>query len=458
MNELTGERSVAAAWAKFVEPSDIVGIKINPSGAPACCSSPEIVREIINGVQSAGVPVGNIVVYDRYEYEIDIGSYQALLPPGVRVVGIQDGLVDSGYDAKVYCQATFFGEWENRSYMASIVARGLTKIINVPTMKDHSASGVTGCLKNLGYGTFNNVARSHRSPFSFTDPLIGVMCSVEPLRSKAVLHIMDGMRQVWHGGPLTQVQDFIHQAGILYFGTDPVAMDTVELEAIEKKRRDEGAPSRLGAQCREHHHATAMSFTTIPQKNLFYRRPGHIASAGKLGLGVADLKRIDHGQIAPRLTDPMQGPPKTTEPSTAENDWPTLLYDNSRTGGQGIRAARAPDHVRWHIRMGSSVRSAPVLRAGVLYVTSMAGNLHAIDVEKGRQKWQFQAADHIHSTPSLSGNKVLFGCDSGKVYAVDCDSGKAGVGDNRSRGSLDLARHSPWRGFFRQRRCPHLCR
>jgi hypothetical protein len=75
------------------------------------------VREIINGVQFAGVPASNIVVYDRYEYEIDIGSYQALLPPGVRVVGIQDGLVDSGYDPEVYCQATFFGEWENRSYM-----------------------------------------------------------------------------------------------------------------------------------------------------------------------------------------------------------------------------------------------------------------------------------------------------------------------------------------------------
>jgi uncharacterized protein (DUF362 family) len=296
MKELTGERSVSAAWAKFVEPSDVVGIKINPSGAPACCSSPEIVREIINGVQSAGVPTSNIVVYDRYEYEIDIGSYQALLPPGVRVVGIQDGLVDSGYDPEVYCQATFFGEWENRSYMARIVSRGLTKIINVPTMKDHSASGVTGCLKNLGYGTFNNVARSHRSPFSFTDPLIGVMCSVEPLRSKAVLHIMDGMRQVWHGGPLTQVQEFIYQAGILLFGTDPVAMDTVELDAIEKKRREEGVPS-LWEHNAESITTNGMEFYHNPRKNLFYRRPGHIASAGKLGLGVADLKRIDHGQI-----------------------------------------------------------------------------------------------------------------------------------------------------------------
>src|SRR5260370_22684395 len=110
-------------------------------------------------------------------------------------------------------------------------------------MRDHSASGVTGCLKNLAYGTFNNVARSHRAAHSFTNPLIGLMCTVEPLRSKAVLHIMDGMRQVWHGGPLTQVQDFIDQAGILLVATEPVALDTIELEAIEKKRRERRVPS-----------------------------------------------------------------------------------------------------------------------------------------------------------------------------------------------------------------------
>src|SRR6266550_8208539 len=229
---------------------------------------------------------------------MDIVSYQALLPPVVRIVGIQDAFMDSsGYDPNVYCAANFFGEWETRSYMASIVAHVVTKIINVPTMKDHSASGVTGCLKNLAYGTFNNVARSHRAPHSFTNPLIGLMCTVEPLRSKAVLHIMDGMRQVWHGGPLTQVQDFIDQAGILLAATDPVAIDTVELEVIEQKRQKEGAPSVW-----EHDPASITSnyqeFFHNPSKNLFYRQPGHVAAAGKLGLGVADLKQIDHRRIA----------------------------------------------------------------------------------------------------------------------------------------------------------------
>lgn len=298
MQELTGEKSVQSAWAKFVEPKDVVGIKINPSGAPACCSSPELIREIISALQSVGVPAANIVVYDRYSYEIDVGSYQALLPPGVRIAGIQEAFSGGGgYEPTIYCGADFFGEWETRSYMASIVAHQVTKIINVPTMKDHSASGVTGALKNLAYGTFNNVARTHRAPYSFTNPLIGLMCTVEPLRSKSVLHIMDGMRQVWHGGPLTQVQEFIDQPGILMAATDPVAMDSIELEAIETKRRERGAPSLWQ---RDPSSITSDSnvFFHDPSKNLFFREPGHIAAAGKLGLGVADLKQIDHRLIS----------------------------------------------------------------------------------------------------------------------------------------------------------------
>jgi uncharacterized protein (DUF362 family) len=293
MKELTGASSARDAWSKFIQPSDVVGIKINPSGAPACCSSPEIVREIIGAVQAVGVPARNIVVYDRYSYEIDLGSYQTLMPAGVRIVGIQEAFGSgTGYESNVYCDANFFGEWETRSYMASIVVHEVTKIINVPTMKDHSASGITGALKNLAYGSFNNVARTHRAPYSFTNPLIGKMCTVEPLRSKAVLHIMDGMRQVWHGGPLTQIQEFIDQTGILLVSTDPVAMDSIELEAIEKKRKERGAPSLW------EHDAKSITpdndeFHRDASKNLFYRQPGHVEAAGQLGLGVADLKQID---------------------------------------------------------------------------------------------------------------------------------------------------------------------
>jgi hypothetical protein len=74
-------------------------------------------------------------------------------------------------------------------------------------------------------------------------------------------------------------------------------MDTLELETIEKKRRQEGAPSVW-----EHDPSSITyddrEFFHNPKKNLFYRRPGHIASAGKLGLGVSDPARIDHLRIS----------------------------------------------------------------------------------------------------------------------------------------------------------------
>jgi len=75
--------------------------------------------------------------------------------------------------------------------------------------------------------------------------------------------------------------------------TDPVAMDTIELEAIEKKRREHGAPSLW-----QHDSSSITPDTNVffhdATKNLFFRQPGHIAAAGKLGLGVADLKQIEH--------------------------------------------------------------------------------------------------------------------------------------------------------------------
>jgi hypothetical protein len=89
------------------------------------------------------------------------------------------------------------------------------------------------------------------------------------------------------------VQDFIDQPGILLVATDPVSMDTIELEAIEKTRRERGAPSLWQHDSKSITPDTD-EFHRDASKNLFYRQPGHIAAAAHLGLGIADLKQIDH--------------------------------------------------------------------------------------------------------------------------------------------------------------------
>src|SRR4029078_7531912 len=49
MSDLTGAGWVDA-WRLFVQPGDVVGIKVNPVGAPHVVSAPEVVREIIAGL------------------------------------------------------------------------------------------------------------------------------------------------------------------------------------------------------------------------------------------------------------------------------------------------------------------------------------------------------------------------------------------------------------------------
>src|ERR1700757_1093869 len=114
---------------------------------------------------------------------------------------------------------------------------------------------------------------------------------------------------------------------------------------------------------------------------------------------------------------------KESDKPKVSADWPTLLKDNSRRGGQARHPSQSPQGAIWQFRIGSSVRSAPILDAGILYVTSVNAGVHAIDAITGTSKWKFRAAGQVHSTPSLSEDRLFFGCDDGKVYALDRKTG-----------------------------------
>jgi uncharacterized protein (DUF362 family) len=297
---LTGDSSPKDAWARFVASSDVVAIKVNPSSAPPTITSIPLLREVIRALNSVGVPNKHIIVYDRNSNQLEVNGYHALVPPGVRVVGLDErwtvkGEMHGGYDPNVFCEMDCFGERETRSYLASIVTKEADKIINLPTLKEHNASGVTGCLKNLAYGSFNNVARTHVDPKTYTDPVIAVMCTAAPLRSKSVLHIMDGIRAVYHGGPFGWNPEFVWEAKTLLIGTDPVAVDRIELEIVEQKRREIGVPSLWDRN--PEYLGTSGDIQRTARKNPFYREPGHIKTASELGLGKWELKEIDHRKL-----------------------------------------------------------------------------------------------------------------------------------------------------------------
>lgn len=301
MKTLTGESSAVAAWSRFVDKSDIVAIKVNPSGAPTTVTSVPLIREVIRNLNTAGVPNANIIVYDRNSDQMEVAGYHNLLPAGVRVVGLDeawvlDGTKHPGYDPNIFCEMNCFGERETRSYLGTVVSREATKIINLPCLKEHNGAGVTGCLKNLAYGSFNNVARTHMPPKTYNDPVVAVMAAVAPLRSKAVLHIIDGVRAVYHNGPINWNPEFVWEAKTLLIGTDPVAVDRIELEIVEAKRRSVGAPS-LWDRNPENLGSTQDMQRTARKNRYLVRGTGHIKTAANLGLGRYELEQIDHVRV-----------------------------------------------------------------------------------------------------------------------------------------------------------------
>jgi uncharacterized protein (DUF362 family) len=300
MKALTGESAPADAWAKFFDASDVVAVKVNPSSAPPTITSIPLLLEVIRSLNAAGVRSTNIIVYDRNSNQLEVNGYHALVPPGVRVVGLDErrtvnGGRRSGYDPTVFCEMDCFGERETRSYLAAIVATEATKIVNLPCLKEHNASGVTGCLKNLAYGSFDNVARTHENTKTYTDPVIAVMCSVPAIRTKAVLNIMDGIRAVYHGGPFAWNPEFVWEAKTLLVGTDPVAVDRIELEIVEQKRRELGVPSLWDRNPENVGRSADIERTAL--RNPFYREPGHIRTAAELGLGKWELTQIEHRKL-----------------------------------------------------------------------------------------------------------------------------------------------------------------
>ncbi len=289
MLDLTGAKSVKEAWLKFVGPEDIIGLKVNPVAGKLLTTSHELVRAVIDQLEAAGIPRQNLVIWDRREMELHETGYTTENYPGIRNTGNeQKDANGSFYDqnGKLYGENRIDKEWfywadvegaydeytipymvngGKHSYFTKVCTREVTKIINLPILKN-AGSSVTLCMKNLAFGSVSNTGRLHEKLWHDT---CAEVCAFPPLRDKVVLNIADGLIGCYNGGPAANPQ-FICQYNLLLGGTDPVAVDRVALNIVTRKRiemklQKEEAPSAAN----------------------FLKR------AEELGLGVSDNNRIE---------------------------------------------------------------------------------------------------------------------------------------------------------------------
>jgi Domain of unknown function (DUF362) len=282
---VTGQKDLARAWASLVSPDDKIGIKISAAGGELFTTHRDVVNAIVDGLVVAGHPRNSIIVWDRSLGGMKDAGYRPSTE-GYRMMSVAPR---DGYDPKAIFTAPLTGklvwgdldfrgdrgpvplgsdreETSDQSHFARIVSSEVTKIINVPVMSDSSTNGVAGCLYNATIPNIDNWRRfTQGSGYGraviaelYNNPLIG---------NKVVLNIMDGLIAEYAGGPQSQPNYALHHATLLA-SKDPVAIDVLALRQIEEWRANARLPS-------------IAPFAS------------HVLFAGQLGIGCADLSRVE---------------------------------------------------------------------------------------------------------------------------------------------------------------------
>ncbi|MDR3776752.1 MAG: DUF362 domain-containing protein [Terracidiphilus sp.] len=213
-------------WRKVVRSGQIVGIKVNTLGGRGVASNPQLVEAICERLQEAGIKAGDIVVWDRDSEEMEHGGFHLALG-GNRVqcygtdrVGYEQDLVEYGSVG---------------SQLSKILTRHCNVLINVPVLKDHDGAGVTCALKNM-YGVIHNPNKYHPNG---CNPYIADLNMLPDIRSRMRLTICDATTIIYEGGPGYKPEHSSKHNALLV-AQDPVALDSVGWQIIERKRAEMG--------------------------------------------------------------------------------------------------------------------------------------------------------------------------------------------------------------------------
>lgn len=274
MMKLTGLDSAKEAWKDFVLPTDIVGIKVNPLAGERLSTHRIIVDKIIEGLYGAGILSNQIVIWDRFESHLVNAGYEINQSDrGVRCFASDSEGV--GYDDEVFYETEkdVKERRENESILSrytKLLTEELTVVINVPVMKHNGIAGVSGCLKNLAFGSVDNTHRFHSNPIN-CNPAIADIFAHTVLKDKVTLNIVDGLLASFDGGP-TYDPDGVWEYGSILVSQDPVALDQIIYQTIEEKRKELELPT-------------------------LSRLSKYIRSASRMELGTNDLDEVDYQEI-----------------------------------------------------------------------------------------------------------------------------------------------------------------
>ena len=255
---LTGKSSPEEAWKSLFSQGEKVGIKFNKVSRNHTRANQAILEALVAGLESAGVS------------RADIYPAEAA---GTSLSGLGEADFSKGPEVN-------FGAGETA--LSRFLVEQVDCFISVADLKDHNRAGITGSLKNISHAGGTVMKDPWKFHGNHCSPYVGAICSIPELKSKRRLNITNGLIGVYKGGPGTSNPSFYFAHGGFLLSTDPVAVDRVAWELLDRARKERGLLPLMESDS----------------------KPIHVLEASKMGLGVDDLSQIRWSVLDERLTFP----------------------------------------------------------------------------------------------------------------------------------------------------------
>jgi len=282
LRSLAGTNDTAAAWRRFILPKDTVGFRVISAPGAITGTRPTVVAALIESLIASGHPPRQIVIWDKRASDLILAGYDRLaVRLGVRWAATEEG----GWDEeRFYDNATvgrlLIGDLEfsrrdkpgagRKSFVSRLLTRDVTRIIPVTPLLNHNLLGVHGQIAGLSLGAVDNTMRFEQEAARLAEA-IPEICALDDLFPKLAFGVTDALVCQYRGEERTLLH-YAVSLNQLRFSTDPVALDFLSLEEIEKARKANPAEGEKPFSTEVYNNASLLEMGAAEKSRIEVRR------------------------------------------------------------------------------------------------------------------------------------------------------------------------------------------
>jgi uncharacterized protein (DUF362 family) len=258
ITELTGLDKANDAWLALFSPDERIAIKVNAFRNSLIWTHVPLVSAVTDSLQEAGIPAEQIVIFDYSTRELEKAGFAINEEgSGVRCYG-----TESNYTQE--------GTVKGRDIELSDILLECDALINMPVLKSHMIAGISFAMKNH-YGSIRSPSHLHGD----IGRAMSELNALSPIKDRTRLIVGDALTAClkYRGSYPYWSSDWTGDS--ILMSLDPVAIDTIALQMLERLLTDEGGN---------------------PASILAMATPC-LESAAELGLGTDDPANIDFKEI-----------------------------------------------------------------------------------------------------------------------------------------------------------------